>query len=153
MTDKVSCTGVHKTGPKVQLSDDGFYVSVQGGVKGVKVRYDDNPAEGMRLGTDMEKKIGAVMFTGGDFQKVLQSKRVRLQVMTILDRVSESDLDITGIVDAHNNILAGCPATGASTKAGEAKVLDKPVGCSEKVLAVLRAKGLSEKAIAEVCAP
>ena len=153
MTDKVSCTGLHKSGPRVQLSDTGFYVSVQGGVRGIIVRYDDNPPEQMRLATDMEQEIRAVMFNGSDFERVLRSKRVRLEVMTVLDQVYEADLDLSGINAAHDNIVAGCPAMGAESKSKATSGQSRAQGCSEKVLAVLRAKGLSDAAIAEVCSP
>ena len=155
MTDQISCTGIHSSGPRVQLSDRGFYVGIQGGVRGVTVRYDNDPPQQMRLATEMEKKVRAVIFDGADFDRVQNAKRVRIQVMTVLDQVAESDIDLTGIDQALQNIRSGCPVQStispSLTNNTDSAQTPPPPACSDAVKAKLKARGMKPAQIAEIC--
>jgi hypothetical protein len=109
MTDKISCTGIYKGDYAVQLSDEALYVRVQGGIEAVTLRFNDEAPRPMRLAQEMEKKIRAVIFSGTDYMDVIQAKRLRYQVMTLVSGVKQGDLDLTGIDQAYLHIKNGCP--------------------------------------------
>lgn len=146
MTDKVSCTGIYDSDYGVQLSDDTLFIRIQGGVSGVTLRFGDQPADKLRLPTQIEKKMSTVVIDGSQFNRLLGSNRLRLQAITVLDRVVEKDLDLTGLLAAHQKILDGCPGEVVHQEAS------KPSLCSDVLVQRMRAKALSPKDIAEICA-
>ena len=150
MSDKVVCTGIYQGDFKFQLTEHDFYVRILGGVQSVRLRFDDEPAQALRLASEMEKKINAVDIKGADFERVLTAKRLRMQVGTLIRGLNEIDLDLIGLREAHENISGGCPDTGAVAQPKAAV----PVGlCPRKVMERLKARGLSTQAIDEICRP
>ncbi|HYN83250.1 MAG TPA: hypothetical protein VES88_17360 [Gemmatimonadaceae bacterium] len=106
MTDAPTCTGIYSDEWLAQLSKRAFYVSYRGrgGVKGVTLRFGDEPALPLRLPTRAEKSVSAVILEDDDFLKVLASARLRLQVVTVLDNVLTDDIALTGLRAAHDFI-------------------------------------------------
>src|SRR5262249_49583854 len=102
MTDNVSCTAYYHQDSQIQLNDQGFYISFRGrgGVRGITLRFDEQPARALRLATDIERRIGTVNFTRAEFNELQSSKRLRVQVMTILDQIYRDDIDLSGHLDA-----------------------------------------------------
>lgn len=150
MSDKIDCTGIYKGDPKVQLSERDLFIQILGGIESVRLRFDDEPAQALRLGTEMEKKIHAVDIKGADFEKLLTAKRLRMAVGTLVRGISEIDLDLGGLAEAHQNIRGGCPDTGAVTPKKSAM----PLGlCPPIVTDRLKARGLTDEAIQEICRP
>ena len=110
MTDKIDCTGIWKGNFQVQLSEVGFYFGVPGGIQSVTLRFDDEPAESLRLATKIEKDIRSVILEGSDLKRVLEAKRLRYQVSTLVRGLQQGEMDLTGIKEAYEHIKAGCPA-------------------------------------------
>lgn len=102
MTDKTICIGLYKDREDIQLSEDHLWINLRGrgGVSLVTLRFDDNPAKLPRLASDMEQRVSAVKISGSEFQELLQSRRLRAQVLTILDTIVEEDIDLTGLNEA-----------------------------------------------------
>lgn len=146
MTDKTSCTGIYKDEYSIQLTDDELYVKVRGGVKGVILRFGDQPAEKLRLATKSEETISSIDIEGNEFTKLLGSTRLRMQVMTVLRTVVDFDIDLTGMAAAVENIRADCPGPPVETKSAEASA------CGDKVIARLREKGVAQDVIKFACA-
>ncbi len=109
MTDAVNCTGIYKGQYTTQLSDAGLYIRVNGGIRGITLRFDDEPPREMRLATKMEKDVRVVILDGADRAKALSSKRLRYQVVTLVSGVVEGELDLAGIEAAAQHIAAKCP--------------------------------------------
>lgn len=148
MTDKVSCTGIYKDQLGIQLSREELYVTIRGGIEGVTLRFDDQPAERMRLARKVEKQVSAVEISGDEFRKLLGSNRLRIEVLTLVRGIQNLDLDLTGISDAVNNIRQGCPDVLRGSSGDPLPGL-----CSEKVIQRLKEKGMSAKDIEYVCSP
>jgi hypothetical protein len=154
MTDNTTCTGIYKENYGIQLVQNRLFVTVRGGIRGVTLRFGDNPPRKLRLADKMEKDIGAVIISGGDFSELLQSNRLRVQILTFSD-IEEVDLDTTGIQAAVENIQAGCPiqadfsenqvaATPASQTAPES-------ACSPALIAKMKAAGVKEAQVRNIC--
>jgi hypothetical protein len=109
MTDKKRCTAIYNNAWKVQGSANSLYISFKGrgGVKGYKIRVDDLPADELQLATDSEKSISAVDLEP-KFERVYNAKRVRLEVVTILDSVLSEDIDLNGFRESVDYIRANC---------------------------------------------
>jgi hypothetical protein len=148
MTDKASCTGIYKDQVGIQLANDSLFISMQGGIQSVTLRFDDQPPERLRLGTEMEKELRSVRITGDEFRKLLGSSRLRVQVLTLLRGIEDRDLDLIGISEALANIRQGCPGAPQGSAASE-----KPSLCSDKIQKRLREKGMSPTDIQYVCSP
>lgn len=102
MTDAPSCVALYEERAEIQLNEHDLFISVRGrgGVDGVTLRFDNDPPDKMRLARDIEKKISAVDIEGSDFRRALASKRLRVQIITVLSTLVNEDLDLTGIADA-----------------------------------------------------
>ncbi len=116
MTDKVTCTGIYKKDYAKQLVADRLFVSVRGGISSVTLRFDDEPAQSLRLATDTEKNINSVIINDAHFDALIRSSRLRMQVLTLVSGVQNIDLDLKGIADAVENIRADCPDKAPSKK-------------------------------------
>ena len=101
MTDRKSCTALYKGAWTHQGAADTFFISLRGrgGVKAYTVRIDDAPPHSMQLATDMEKKISAADLRPY-FPQILEARRLRVEIVTILDTVLVEDIDLTGFKDA-----------------------------------------------------
>ena len=111
MTDKKTCTALYQAGWTIQGTSDSMYVNLggRGGVKAYQLRIDDEPADSLRLASKMEKQISAVDLDHS-FARVYNSKRVRLQISTILRDIVVEDIDTTGFKDAVDYIKSNCGA-------------------------------------------
>jgi hypothetical protein len=147
MTDKTSCTGIYKEDPSIQLTADTLYIRVRGGLKSVTLRFGDQPAERLRLATEMEEKVDAIEISGNDFTKLLGSARLRVQSMTLVRGITNFDLDLAGLSAAVENIRQGCPGEPLTNAA----VISKPSLCSDLVVRRLEEKGVTPEVIKYVC--
>jgi hypothetical protein len=148
MTDKTSCTGIYKDQAGIQLANDSLFITIQGGIQTVTLRFDDQPPERLRLGTEMEKEIRSVHITGDEFRKLLGSNRLRVQVLTLLRGIEDRDMDLIGLSETLSNIRQGCPGAPQGSAASE-----KPSLCSDKIQKRLREKGMSPADIQYICSP
>jgi hypothetical protein len=146
MTDKTSCTGVLSGDYGIQLSEEALYIRIRGGVRSITLRFDDQQPERLRLATDFERK-GTIVLKGNELTKAMGSTRIRTQVMTILDRLDQKDLDITGIREAHENIRNGCPGNAISSSPASSE----PSLCSNLVIGRMKNLGISDADIKSIC--
>lgn len=151
MSDKTSCTGVYKDNFAIQLSADALYLQVRGGLESVQIRLDDAPASSLRLPSEMEKKINAVIIGGTAFDAVARAGRLRTSVGTMVNGIREDDLDLTGIAEALANIQAGCPGEPVVATAVTSTPAPAPSGCTERVKAKLKLRGLAQADIEDIC--
>ncbi len=150
MTDKVVCTAFHKTDNKVQWTGDGFFVGVSG-VRGVTLRFDDEPAKPMRLASSMEKSVDAIIFQQQEINTVRAADRLRIEAVTILNKTKSFDLDLRGMSEATDNLMAGCPLPAALPGKAASKI-DSGIGeCSAKLVDKMRDAGIGDKLINKVC--
>lgn len=108
MTDKPECVALHKDRSDLQVTTSEMYISEggKGGVDAIIVRFDDQPAEGMRLATDSEKQISAIGITGQEFQELLAAKRLRYRILNLLGGMDDGDVDLSGLVRVHDVIVS-----------------------------------------------
>lgn len=156
MTDKVTCTGIYQQDYSRQLSDEGLYISVKGGISSVTLRFDDLPARPMRLAGKIEKDVRAVMLEGADFDLAVSSVRLRGQVLTLVSGVQDFELDLSGIRDAVSNIKAGCPANAVGAVSAPAPLAaepPQPPSCSPDLLDRMKAAKVTPAQVQKICAP
>jgi hypothetical protein len=103
MTDKVDCVATYKGNNGIQLERDSLYITVSGGPEGFEYRFDEEPKSGMVLVSDVLQHVGAIGFEGALFNRVVQSHRLRVQVVTYLG-VRQFDLDMNGIRYAYGAV-------------------------------------------------
>jgi len=154
MTDKVQCTGIYKENYSIQLAQDELYISVSGGIQGVTLRFDEQAPLSMRLATKMEKDIRAVIISGTEFTQLTQSKRLRLQVPTLVSGLHNDDLDLSGLNEALQSISTNCPVVPPPEKViekVEQKVSLPQPTCSEILITKMKKQGLKEKQIRAIC--
>ena len=103
MTGVMSCTGLYQHKYIVQLTGDALYLSLapSGGFRSYTARFDDEPASADRPASPHEGAIQSIALTGADFAKVLNSKRVQLQVTTSGPRPEAHEIDLSDIGPAH----------------------------------------------------
>lgn len=126
MTDKVTCTGVHRKNFGYQASADTLYLNVRGSLKSVTLRYGDNKPEAFRLATDLERDIGSMILKGGEFRKLLTVNRLRTQSLTYLDSLDSKDIDLSGIKKVVAFIKAGCKVTPSGIPKPKVPAIPKP---------------------------
>lgn len=156
MTDKVSCTGIYKSNYGVQLTPNTLYVKILGGIQSVTLRFGEDSAQPMRLPQKLEKDVNTVIIDGREFTQVLESNRIRLQVLTLVRGVATEDLDTTGIQTAIDHIRIGCPVSSSATTPSPIAalvpvVLETEIRCSEQLVGRLKAAGVTEKQINASC--
>jgi hypothetical protein len=146
MTDQKSCVGIYKDDYGIQLSPGTLYIRVQGGPQGYRFRFDEDQPEGLRLATDIQRKIDTVEVSGTDYNRLIKSHRLRYSVSTILGHEVEGDLDLTGIEAAAENVANNCPGD-------EQAPPSKPAasGCSDAVRERMKAKGMNADEIDGIC--
>lgn len=158
MSDKVQCTGIYKDNYKIQLTENGLYISVSGGMRSVTLRFDDKPAHSGREATKGEDDVGAIVITGEDFSELINSERLRTQVLTRVKGMDYQDIDLKGIKPALENILAGCPTQQISEKVSSpssatiAKESTTSI-CTNEIKVKMKANGVKEKQIQNICKP
>jgi|GEM_PF-6277116 len=151
MTDKTSCTGVQGEKYEIQLTDKALYARVSGGIESVTVRFDQNPARPFRLATEMEKKIRAVIIDDYDYREALRSKKILIQVSTLVSGTKTIEIDSAGIDQASQLISGGCQT--ADTPPEEAAALSAPSDalCTNDLKERMRGAGIKSAQIAKVC--
>ena len=85
-----------------------YYISARG-VNYFILRFDDKPAQEMRIPSNQEKRIGVVILQNDDFLTLSNSNRLRAQIGNILNETEIIDLELKGITEAIENIRAKCP--------------------------------------------
>lgn len=151
MSDKTVCTAIYKDDYGVQLTDHALFLHVRGGPEAFRLRFDDDPAGSLKIATDIQKKIDVIEVEGADFTRLLAAHRLRYDVTAIIGPGPEGDLDVTGIAEAVQNISNGCPGEPVGAAATPTKA--SAPGCSDQAKARLKAKGMSDADIVQVCAP
>jgi hypothetical protein len=103
ITDEPSCVAIYKDRFEIQLDENDLFVSLRGRgeVSSVVLRFDDEPAREMRPASEMEKRIRAVNLHGREFEELMSSKRLRMQIRTTADTTVEEDLDLDGAKEVH----------------------------------------------------
>lgn len=98
MTDKKICTAVPRDNPQVQGSANMLAISFRGkgGVKGYEYRLDDHPVSPMKTATSLERDMSVIIFEGNDFEQILNSKRLRIQVVPVLQGLHFEDVNTNG---------------------------------------------------------
>ena len=79
--------------------------------RSVTLRYGTNPAEKLRLASDMETKINYIILKGGEFRKLSTVNRLRLESLTYVRGIVSADIDLKGMNEALAFIKAGCKAS------------------------------------------
>lgn len=108
MTDAPSCLATFKGRDDIQLDHGSlaFGLAGKGGVSSYWIRWDDTPASGPVLASNIEQKIGAVILKDDSFAQVRSSQRVRIRVLTILGSLVDFDVSLLSAPDALT-ILSG----------------------------------------------
>lgn len=79
---------------------------------------------------------------------MLASKRLRTSVLTLVRGVEEEDLDLTGISATMENIRNGCPVQASQANPKDSAQEGK---CGVEMIAKMKAKGMNDAAIREIC--
>jgi hypothetical protein len=121
MTDAKTCTGLYEGKYAVQLNEGKLYVNLRGrgGVSSIVLRFDNEPARPLRLATEMEQKLQIATIEGEDFKKLLESTRLRVRVLTVLDTIVDVDI-LLGNLKGALAIISG-PKCGDSAKQAPAR--------------------------------
>lgn len=100
MTDKLSCVAIHKMNWIIQANQDVMYINMRGrgGVSAYKIRLDSAKPSNLLIA----KGGSSVITLKNEFPAILQSKRLRLEILTILDRVLLEDISLSGLQEAVN---------------------------------------------------
>ena len=108
MSDKKTCTGYYGKRRDIQLNQGNFYIDYagRGGISSVTLRFDGLPPHEMRLASDIEKESGSLSMNEQEFSELVSSKRLRVEVLTVLHTIIDEDIDLTGLKEAHA-VIAG----------------------------------------------
>lgn len=147
MTDKTSCTGIYNNDFGIQLTDDTLFISIRGSLRGYQFRFDDQPVSQMYIANDTEERMDTIIIKA-NFKKTLGSDRLRVKALTY-NSSKDYDLDLSGIVDAVQNIRSGCPGEPVN---GVVASDEETLLCGAKVVTRLKEKGVSKETIDYACA-
>jgi hypothetical protein len=108
ITDEPSCVAIYKDRFEIQLDENDLFVSLRGpgGVSSVVLRFDDQPAKESRPASETEKKVRAANLRGREFEELMSSKRLRVQIRTTADTTIEEDLDLNGVKEVHGEFMS-----------------------------------------------
>lgn len=151
MTDKIDCTGIYRDEYGVQLTAETLYVKVSGGLESVTVRFGDEQARPLRLPTETEKKIRAIMLTGTDLDQLQAVTRLRYQASTLVSGIKTGDLDLTGFTQALESIKAGCPLQTPAPVAEKTSDALNGSMCNVMLIARMRKQGIKDGQITAIC--
>jgi hypothetical protein len=152
MTDAAVCTGVYKNQYGVQLSENALTIAINDGdktdaIKTVRLRFDEEDAKPSRPASKDELKNNAIEISGGDFNELLDSKRLRYEVLMESNTALAGDINLDGAFLVHGNVAAGCagnPIPGSSRAVtGDA--------CSQVVRDRMSQKGITAQDINDIC--
>lgn len=102
MTDAITCVGIYKGRPEVQITTTSLAFSLRGrgGVSSYRYRLDDNPPSDLQIATDIQKETDGVVFEGDVFNQINQAHRFRIQFLTILGSQVTEDIDLKTLAPA-----------------------------------------------------
>ena len=108
ITDEPSCVAIYKDRFEIQLDENDLFVRLRGrgGVSSVVLQFDDEPARALRPASETEKMIRAVNLCGSEFEELMSSKRVRMQIQTTAGTTIEEDLDLDGVKKVHGEFMS-----------------------------------------------
>lgn len=150
MTDAAICTGVYKENFDIQLSASALIIAIPDGLKSVRLRFDNDDPEEMRLAKNSERAIDAINISGADYKNLLRSKRLRFEAQTLTDSIVNGDIDLNGLTIARSNIEAGCFGNPLNSPSAAASA-PKSSECSDAARTRMEQKGLSVQDIATIC--
>lgn len=103
MTDEVLCIAFFKKDDRFQLGAKSFFISYRGlgGVDTYRIRFDDEEPTERRVATPVEQRVSAVRFTQPEVKRLVKAKRLRVTTFTLLGRVRDEDIELSGIASAH----------------------------------------------------
>ena len=104
ITDEPSCVAIYKDRFEIQLDENDLFVSLRGrgDVSSVVLRFDNKPAEELRSASETEKNVRALNLRGREFEELMSSKRLRVQIRTTAGTIIEEDLDLDGVKKLHD---------------------------------------------------
>lgn len=110
MTDERTCVAIPQGSPRIQATQRMLAISFKGkgGVKGYEYRLDDKPVSPMKVASDIERDVSAVIFEGNDFSQVLSSNRLRIQVVPVLRGLHFEDINTQGLSQAVQYMRDSC---------------------------------------------
>jgi hypothetical protein len=85
---------------------EGASRDIRGGVQGYTYRIDNAAPTKMKVANDTEKKASAMYLEGDEFRQLLNSKRFRIQVLTMLSSLVEEDIDLTWLSQIYGVITS-----------------------------------------------
>jgi hypothetical protein len=90
---------VLNTGPNGYV----FFIAMDRPVTGYILRFGNETAQPMRLATDLEQHLSAVVLQGDDLTHLLTVSRLRAQVYSLESKASivDEDIDLRGMAAAH----------------------------------------------------
>ncbi|MCL7715134.1 hypothetical protein [Stenotrophomonas mori] len=149
MDDSVRCTAVHNNDYSTQLSYDTLFLGIQGGVRGVTLRFDDNPPGRLRIATEIEKRIRSVVISGRDFSQLSNSNRLRYQISTFMDGIITGDLDLDGFSAALDSIRRHCPIEYSPVDSA----IPTPTltTCTADMISKMKEQGLTDEQTSSIC--
>jgi hypothetical protein len=99
MTDMKECVAYFGPTESIQMTKDSLAIgySGRGGLDAYILRFDDNPADEMTLGSERDKRIGFFIIQDPDpnLARVRSSKRLRVRGLTALSTIVDDDIDLT----------------------------------------------------------
>ena len=106
ITDEPACVANYKDRFDIQLGENDLFVGLggRGEVSSVVLRFDDKPAKESRPASEAEKKLRAINLRGAEFDELMSSKRLRMQIRTAADTTIEEDLDLDGVKEANGEL-------------------------------------------------
>jgi hypothetical protein len=101
MTDAFEINCSNSKSKYVSAGEDSLIIDchTRGGVSGVQLRFDDEPALPMRLALPKEESIGVVWVENSDFEKALKSKRLRVSVLPVIGMTISEDISLDGLAE------------------------------------------------------
>ena len=108
ITEEPSCVAIYKDRFEIQLDENDLFVSLRGrgDVSSVVLRFDDQPARELRPASETEKKVRAVNLCGSEFEELMSSERLRVQIRTTAGTTIKEDLDLDGVKEVHDEFMS-----------------------------------------------
>jgi hypothetical protein len=94
MTDKKTCPAWHTSTQGVWMTPDALFIHPRGGISLFRYRVGDSSVRD-RLPTPREKSTGAVQIDGENLTQVIEARRLRVQILTVLRTLYEADIDFS----------------------------------------------------------
>jgi len=107
VTDEPACVANYEDRFDIQLGENDLFVGLggRGEVSSVVLRFDDKPAKESRPASEAEKRLRTVNLRGAEFEELISSKRLRMQIRTAAGATIEEDLDLDGVKEARGELM------------------------------------------------